>query len=137
MISTNNLDAAEYFKNYRNFGRQNINGSYDITQEGFKFYMNNLNATIALISLKKYKKDLKIRKENYIKLVDVLPHDNNSSYYFATRLNNNANKFNKNNQLARHYPLLHKTKYFSTGICLPNTELLHSHIINLPLWKLL
>jgi dTDP-4-amino-4,6-dideoxygalactose transaminase len=99
--------------------------------------MNNLNATIALISLEKYKKDLEIRKTNYSKLKDVLSHDSNSSYYFATKLTDSASKFNKDNQLARHYPLLHKTDYFNTGICLPNTELLHSHIINLPLWKLL
>ena len=130
MISTDNLEATKYFQNYRNFGRKNVNGSYNITQEGFKFYMNNLNATIALVSLKKYKKNLEIRKENYIKLVNVLPHDDNSSFYFATRLSNDANEFNKNNQLARHYPLLHKTDYFNTGVCLPNTELLYSHIIN-------
>ena len=95
MISTDDLEATNYIRNYRNFGRQNINDSYDITQEGFKFYMNNLNATIALISLKKYKKDLKIRKDNYSKLDNVLSHDINSSYYFATKLTNNANQFNK------------------------------------------
>lgn len=137
MISTDDLEATKYFQNYRNFGRQNVNDSYNIIQEGFKFYMNNLNATIALISLEKYKKDLEIRKTNYSKLKDVLSHDSNSSYYFATKLTDSASKFNKDNQLARHYPLLHKTDYFNTGICLPNTELLHPQIINLPLWKLL
>lgn len=137
MISTNNLKATEYFRNYRNFGRQNINNSYNIIQNGFKFYMNNLNATIALESLKKYKKELEIRKNNYSKLDDVLPHDKNSSYYFATKLDNNADKFNIKNELSRHYPLLHKTQYFHTDICLPKTELLYSQIINLPLWKLL
>ena len=116
MISTDDLEATDYFRNYRNFGRQNINGSYDITQEGFKFYMNNLNATIALVSMKKYKKDLEIRKENYLDLCyaglnDVLPHDDNSSYYFATRIKENADEFNKELGLQRHYPLLHKTKY--------------------------
>lgn len=137
MISTDDLKATEYFRNYRNFGRQNINSSYDIIQEGFKFYMNNLNATIALVSLKNYKKDLEIRKNNYSKLNGVLPHDKNSSYYFATKIDNNANDFNIKNKLSRHYPLLHKTTYFNKGISLPNTELLHSQIINLPLWKLL
>ena len=137
MISTDDLKATEYFRNYRNFGRQNINNSYDIIQEGFKFYMNNLNATIALVSLKNYKKDLEIRKNNYSKLNGVLPHDKNSSYYFATKIDNNANDFNIKNKLSRHYPLLHKTTYFNKGISLPNTELLHSQIINLPLWKLL
>ena len=134
MISTDDLEATDYLRNYRNFGRQNINNSYDITQEGFKFYMNNLNATIALISLKKYNKDLKIRKNNYNKLNNVLPHDKYSSYYFATKLDDNADKFNKTHQLARHYPLLHKTKYFNDKLRLPNTELLHNKIINLPLW---
>ena len=139
IISTDDLDATEYFQNYRNFGRQNINGSYDITQEGFKFYMNNLNATIALISLKKYKKDLEIRKNNYSKLNNILPHDDNSSFYFATRLSNDADEFNQHHQLARHYPLLHKTKFYNIneGGRLPNTELLHNKIINLPLWELL
>ena len=134
MISTDDLEATNYFRNYRNFGRQNIKNSYDITQEGFKFYMNNLNATIALISLEKYKKDLEVRKNNYSKLNNVLSHDNSSSYYFATRLSDDANKFNQDHQLARHYPLLHKTEYFNSKVRLPNTELLHNKIINLPLW---
>ena len=135
MISTDDLEATDYFRNYRNFGRQNVNNSYDIIQEGFKFYMNNLNATIALVSVKKYKKDLEVRKNNYSKLDNVLSHDNSSSYYFATRLNDKADEFNKHYQLARHYPLLHKTKYFNSKVRLPNTELLHNKIINLPLYK--
>jgi len=140
MISTDDLEATDYFRNYRNFGRVSINGSYNITQEGFKFYMNNLNATIALVSIKKYKKDLEIRKENYLDLCyaglnDVLPHDDNSSYYFATRIKEEgANEFNEHYALARHYPLLHKTKYYNSKVRLPNTELLHNKIINLPLW---
>ena len=137
MISTDNEKAAEWFGNYRNFGRQNVGGSYDITQNGFKFYMNNLNASIALISLGKYFSDLETRKENYSKLTNVLPHDDSSSYYMATRIDEEANKFNQKHQLARHYPLLHKTQYFNSDTMLPNTELFHPQIINLPLWKLL
>ena len=137
MISTDNKEASEWFRNYRNFGRQNVGDSYDIIQNGFKFYMNNLNASIALISLSKYYSDLKIRKENHSKLDNVLPHDEKSSYYMATKIDKNANQFNQDHNLARHYPLLHKTKYFNSDIKLPNTELLHPQIINLPLWKLL
>lgn len=137
MISTDNQEATEWFRNYRNFGRQNVDDSYDIIQEGFKFYMNNLNASIALISLGKYFLDLKIRKENYSKLNNVLPHDEKSSYYMAIRIDKDADSFNQKHQLARHYPLLHKTQFFNTDVRLPNTELLHPQIINLPLWKLL
>ena len=79
--------------------------------------MNNLNATIALESIKKYYKSLEIRKETYLDmgyagLSDLLPHDDHSSYYFATRIKKEgANKFNKESNLQRHYPLLHLTKY--------------------------
>ena len=135
MISTDNQEAAEWLSNYRNFGRQNTGDSYDITQNGFKFYMNNLNASIALISLSKYFLNLKIRKENYSKLENVLPHDEKSSYYIATRIDKNANQFNQDNNLARHYPLLHKTKYFNSNVRLSNTELLHPQIINLPIYN--
>lgn len=137
MISTDNQEASEWFQAYRNFGRKNTNNSYDISQDGFKFYMNNLNASIALISLSKYKKDLKTRKFNYKKLDNVLPHDEHSSFYFATKLSGDADNFNKDHQLSRHYPLLHKTKYFNSSIFLSNTEKLHKEIINLPLYKII
>ena len=130
LLATDGPMADEYIRSYRNFGRENVGDTYDIVNSGFNFYMNNLNATIALISLEKYKKDLKVRKDNYSKLDNVLPHDNNSSYYFATKLSDNANKFNQNHQLARHYPLLHKTEYFNSKFRLPNTEFLHNKIIN-------
>ena len=94
MIGTSNKEASDYFLSYRNFGRKNVNGTYDITQDGFKFYMNNLNATIALESLSDYDVNLKRREEVYdeweILLEEheckgrLLPHDSSSSYYFAT-----------------------------------------------------
>ena len=65
MISTDDQKADQYFKSYRNFGRSYVNDSYDIVQNGFKFYMNNLNATIGLVSLGKYENNLDIRKRNF------------------------------------------------------------------------
>ena len=62
MISTNLKVANDYFRSYRNFGRINTDNSYNINQEGFKFYMNNLNATIALQSWGKYYDNLEIIK---------------------------------------------------------------------------
>ena len=52
MIATDSEEAAEYFRSYRNFGREPEGNSY-ITSciNGFKFYMNNLNATIAGLNL--------------------------------------------------------------------------------------
>ena len=137
MISTDNLDATEYFRSYRNFGRSNLNGTYDITQNGFKFYMNNLNASIALVSIRSYYLKLNERKQNFLKLSGVLRHDEYSSYYFATKLSDDADKFNQNNKLSKHYPLLHKTTFFGDSPTLPISEKLHPKIINLPLWELL
>ena len=102
--------------------------------------MNNLNSTIALESIKKYYNNLDIRKETYLDmgyagLSDLLPHDDYSSYYFATRIKEEgANEFNKDSGLQRHYPLLHLTKYYKDGSKLPFTEKIHNKIINLPLW---
>ena len=81
MISVDCPEASDWFASYRNFGRSNYMGTYDITQEGFKFYMNNLNASIALLSLSKYDELLDIRKSNYRKLTNVLPQDEFSSFY--------------------------------------------------------
>tara|TARA_R110001583_G_scaffold11926_14_gene53272 strand:+ start:1037 stop:2065 length:1029 start_codon:yes stop_codon:yes gene_type:complete len=137
MISTNHEEASKYFQSYRNFGRTNINETYDITQQGFKFYMNNLNATIALISLNDYHKNLEIRKKNFILLNErykMLDHDKSSSYYFGTLISDEADKINKKYNLARHYPLLHKSKFFKDNVELPNTEKLHNKIVNLPLY---
>ena len=97
-------------------------------------------ADLVLESWKKYYKNLEIRKENYLDLCyaglnDLLPHDDDSSYYFATRIKENADEFVEKLNIQRHYPLLHLTKYYKDGSKLPFTENIHNKIINLPLWK--
>jgi len=137
MISTNDSLANEYMRNYRNFGRVSLGDTYDIVQRGFKFYMNNLNATIGLTQLDSYREKLDIRIKNYNKLGDkynLLKHDINSSYYFATTLTSDANSIIKKTGLSRHYPMLHKTQFYENGQNLPNLESLHSQILNLPLY---
>ncbi len=138
MISTDLHAAAKYFRSYRNFGRKMSGVTYDIHQDGFKFYMNNLNATIGLTQLESYEQNVAARKAVYEKLTDsydLLPHDSDSSYYFATTLVDNANETIATHQIARHYPMLHKAKYYDTGAVLPNLEFLHSKILNLPLYS--
>jgi len=136
MISTNDSQANEYFRSYRNFGRKQVGAAYDITQEGFKFYMNNLNATIGLTQINRYKENLEIRKENFAILnerYELLPHDTESSYYFATSLTSKANSVIIKNKLSRHYPMLHLTEYYNNNQVLENLESLHGKILNLPL----
>ena len=138
MISTNDSTATEYFKAYRNFGRKNNGLSYEIEQEGFKFYMNNLNATIGLTQLNKYDENILVRKSNYEEMsqrYELLPHDENSSFYFATTLTGEANDVIKKTGLTRHYPMLHKMKYYRNIQELPRLEALHNKILNLPLYS--
>jgi len=140
MLSTDTEEAAEYFRGYRNFGRQSSQGGYDITQEGFKFYMNNLSATIALESFKTYEDNLANRIKTFEFIQDkfegrFLKHDPKSSYYFATLITDKAEQINSKYGLAVHYPLLNKTQYYR-NCTLPNTEQLHSKIVNLPLYDI-
>ena len=41
VLATKDAAAFHYFERFRNFGREAAGRSYDITQEGFNFYMNN------------------------------------------------------------------------------------------------
>lgn len=140
MIATDSEEAAEYFRSYRNFGREPEGNSYTIKSNGFKFYMNNLNATIALSQLKQYVNNLTQRQRNFTKLkdkFDLLPHDTTSSYYFATCITDNADEIVNKHKIARHYPMLHLMDFYKSGQHsfrpLYNLEKLHSKILNLPL----
>jgi dTDP-4-amino-4,6-dideoxygalactose transaminase len=100
--------------------------------------MNNLSATIALESYKTYNENLLKRIETFKYIQDkfegrFLQHDSNSSYYFATLITDQAEQINLKYGLAVHYPLLHKSQYYK-NCSLPNTEKLHSQIVNLPLY---
>lgn len=140
MLSTNISDAAIYFKNYRNFGRETADTGYDITQNGFKFYMNNLSATIALESFRMYDVNLYTRIKNFNQIQNLfsgrfLKHDSNSSYYFATLISDDAEIIRQKYDIPINYPLLHKTKFYK-NCSLPNIERLHSKILNLPLYDI-
>ncbi len=140
LIGTNDSAAENYFRSYRNFGRVTSGSSYDITQEGFKFYMNNLSATVALTQLPRYAAQLAERKTNYERWGEeftLLPQDSHSSYYLGTTLVDNAEALTERIGVARHYPMLHTTAYWSSveKHCLPLLEEVHSTILNLPLYS--
>lgn len=143
MVSTNNKEATDFFILYRNFGRENKNRTYDVVSNGFKFYMNNLNAGIALTQLKRYNDNLNVRKQchNVVKNLNLngrlLPHDDNSSYYFDTLIcdKDSITDLYAEYPTSKHYPLIHKTKLFNQKSNIPNTEKLHKLILNLPLFN--
>lgn len=136
MISTDDHNATKYFKNYRNFGRINTSSSYNIKTDGFKFYMNNLNATIGLTQIKRYAENLEKRKTNYKILAsecELLKHDEDSSFYFATAFFKNANDIIEQIKIHRNYPMLHKMKFYNNGTVLPKLEVKYNTILNLPI----
>ena len=142
LIATNNPHAVTYFEKYRNFGRHNLSGGgYTVDMEGFKFYMNNLNATIALTQLKRYEdnKDSRKRVHEFLQRYNLpgrlLDHDDNSSYYFSTLICNKEEviELYKRFPTSKHYPMLHKMPYYYSQDTLPKLESLHPLILNLPL----
>ena len=141
MISTDEVGACEYFRLYKNFGRINTKRGYDVTQNGFKFYMNNLNAVLGLISLRDYRENLKIRKHNFnilrenFKFKEIISHDKMSSYYFATIYCQDSDKIMKKMTVTKHYPLLHQMTYFEKEKkrTLNNLEKVYDKITNIPI----
>jgi len=150
MISTDDEEASNFFNSYRNFGRSNNINGYDINQNGFKFYMNNLNATIALKSLSLYPKNLENRRSNFQKLKhevadfhspifnqNLLEHDDMSSFYFATVIahSESVDRIKKIYPTSTHYPLMHQTTFYKSNNHLYNSERLYSKIVNIPLYE--
>ena len=146
MISTDNEEIDSYARSYRNFGRTEIDGSYQVAAEGFKFYMNNLNATIALTELEVYGEKRSLRKEAWdlVKNMDwkgkLVQHDSNSSYYVGTLICDNKEDAKKYRDIYcgdrnRLYPPIHKQPYYEDCDrgAMTHTEEYYDLLVNLPL----
>ena len=143
IIATDDKELSDYAQSYRNFGRQNTDNGYEIVGEGFKFYMNNLNATIALTQLEGYEDRRLARKEVYdvIESKDfeghLAPHDENSSYYVATFIADTdeyAELMREKYCQARLYPPMHLQPYYNDADAnLPNSDRYYKRLVNLPL----
>ena len=138
LIACDSHEANEYLQMYRNFGRLQQGLSYDIVQDGFKFYMNNLNAALGLSQLEGYEERRLSRKVKFEKLLNsfnniLLPHDENSSYFFATLIHDKSYKIVEELKIPVHYPLLHKMKFYASVDNLSFSETKHKSIANIPL----
>ena len=141
MLCCNDSTAKSYFESFRNFGRSDHSCfDYDIIRDGFKFYMNNLNAAIALSQLDNQKLLTRERKKRFEMLQasfgnDLCEHDPNSTYYFATLISEKSNYFNKKYKLKKLYPPLHKTSFYKDANhrVLPNTDRIYENLCNIPL----
>jgi dTDP-4-amino-4,6-dideoxygalactose transaminase len=152
VVSTNELDIDYFISTYRNFGRTPGPNSY-VPGNGFKFYMNTLDAKMGIYQLDNtIKKEQKQRRLNYEYIsnnmntdIRFVPHDSNSTYYIGSCVAKDKetaikikNNFNYNNiPTTTYYPLLHRTPYYVNITnriqTLHKTEDLYDRIINFPI----
>jgi len=147
ILATDDSEVNKWVRSYRNFGRLPIDDTYDIVQDGFNFYMNNLNAAIGLVQLRKCRFFIKLRAANNSRLMSeiktgrFIEHDTYSSYYLSTLILDKGISSKKMRQYLKengviasmHYPFLHKTKYYDSNRALNNLESYSDRIINLPI----
>lgn len=152
MVTTNEFDIDYFVSTYRNFGRKQSPDSY-IPGNGFKFYMNTMDAKMGLYQLENtFKNEQKTRRLNYEYIsntkndkISFISHDKDSTYYIGscvakdveTALKIKLNFKSHNIPTTTHYPLLHNTPYYVNKTdrlqTLKKTEDLYRRIINFPI----
>ena len=130
---------------------ENKLGYYDVSTQGFRYHMSNINAAIGLVQLEKlesfHKKkidlvqyyNLRLNKINNIKLLDWNLSET-FPFAYVIRVTNGHRDFlkkhlSKNNiQTGLNYIPNHLQSYFKSNIKLPVTEQIFDEIITLPLY---
>jgi len=118
--------------------------SYDITQLGWNFYMNEFSAAIGIEQLKKLdllnknRKKIAKRYHTEIKIVQKMPYDDGCSYHFYWICVKNRERFmQKMNSVGIetgiHYRPIHTmSMYQKYKAQLPNTTMIGNSIVSLP-----
>lgn len=164
MLATDNALYAKKALLLRSHGMTSLSYSrsrghatkYDVREFGFNYRLDDIRSTLALIQLKKLKKDLKKRgqiRKMYLECLGgsekiILPYKKNkhqtSNYIFPILLKDSDHK--KRDQLRKklaqvgietsvHYPSVHKfNMYKNFGYSLPKAEYVSDNEITLPLF---
>lgn len=140
-----NITYENELKIRRWCGITNRNGSsYDVSELGWNFYMNEFAAAVGIEQLKKLdflnKKRNKIAERYFkeIKNESKMPMDKGCSYHFYWICVKNRKKFMKkmNNEgieTGIHYKPIHKmTMYKKKNIKLSETDKIEEHIVSIP-----
>jgi perosamine synthetase len=118
--------------------------TYDISNLGWNYYMNEISAGIGIQQLKKINRINKIRKKiarKYSqKLVfeNKIPYNEDCSYHIFWILVKNRKRFmgkmkSKGIETGIHYLPIHKMTYYNSKKTLKNTEDVSSKIVSLPI----
>ena len=153
LFNPDKLSEYPWFEKYRNFGRRQEGYSYEVVQTGFKFYLDNLSAAIAVEQLKHVHEGIRKRAKNLQmlkisfnseRLGRFLVHDEDSSHYLGTLILKSSfdnmslirHLDERGIQGTFHYPSLH-TQAGIIGdrekVSLPATEVFQTQLINLPI----
>ena len=119
------------------------NTSYDVNEIGWNYYMNEIDASIGLIQLKKMEKHNSKRKfaaKLYSQNIDLefkMPFDKEASYHFFWIRVKNRTEFMKKMydygvETGTHYRPIHTFNLYAKKYNLPNTNLIGKEIVSLP-----
>jgi len=144
-IVTDEKNLCEKLKQILNHGQTKNNL---VTRLGLNLRLSEINAAIAKIQMKKLPRLINERKKNAQILTDLLKNydiilpkqrknETVNCYLYTVALKNRdkaMKKLNASGIGARIYysPPIHKTPYYKTKLCLPNTEWAASHVLSLP-----
>lgn len=162
MIVTNNSEIADKIKLLRSHGMSTMSyerakghaTSYDITELGYNFRMDDIRASIGIIQLQKLLPDLTQRvelrelycqalhDEKRILVPFVQRSEFSSNYIFPIVLRDSSKRdslrealHNKGIQTSIHYPPIHRFSiYADDSDSLPITELFSSSTLTLPMY---
>ena len=119
------------------------NTDYEVNQIGWNYYMNEFEASIGLVQLKKLENNILKRKLNakiFAKEIDLenkMPFDSDASYHFYwVRVKNRKEFMKKMNdsgiETGIHYRPIHSFALYSNKHTLPVTEKISNEIVSLP-----
>jgi dTDP-4-amino-4,6-dideoxygalactose transaminase len=118
--------------------------TYDISELGWNYYMNEFSAAIGLEQLKKLdqmnarRRQIARRYSKEIALDKKMSFSENCSYHFYwIQVKNRINFMSKMNdsgvETGIHYKPIHKMGFYKDSIKLPNTEHIAKHIVSIPI----
>ena len=118
--------------------------TYDITDLGWNYYMNEFSAAIGIEQLKKLdvmnskRREIAKRYSKEIELETKMPFNNESSYHlYWIQVKNRDNfmkRMQKNNiETGIHYKPIHKMKFYKGKIKLQVTERIGKNLVSIPI----
>ena len=144
-LNNKNKKFDSLLRSKRWCGISNRDGqTYDVTNLGWNYYMNEISAAIGIEQLRKldrlnnYRKKIAKKYYEQIKLDDKMPFQKECAYHLYWIRVKNREKFMKNMteekiETGIHYIPIHRMKLYRNKTKLPVTELVGDEIVTIPI----